>query len=102
MLFHLFLAMAPQEQVIAQEQPKLLLYYNPNCPFCKHVLQYLTSIKKQIPMCNVTNDRTCLNNLITKGGLPQVPCLTVDEKPIYDDQRIITWLNTHRDLLKDL
>lgn len=100
-LFHLLLALAPQEQVVTQERPQLLLFYSPACPHSRNVLEYLTRIKKTVPICNVMESKKNKDALMEQGGIAQVPCLMIDKRPLYDDQEIITWLSTHQDLLNN-
>lgn len=82
------------------EQPRLMLYYSPTCPYSKDVLNYLDSINKTIPMKNVYASEEIKKELIQKGGKKQVPCLLINDKPLYESQAIIEWLSAHKEGLE--
>ena len=98
-----YLAHVPvYEMVAAYEKPELLLIYVPSCPYCRQVLDYLNKAKMTIPMCNVQVDKGCKSKLIQQGGIAQVPCLFINDQPIYDPDAIIQWLHTNEDKIKSL
>lgn len=72
----------------------LVLYINPNCPYCKKVTNYLQTQKRTIPTKN-TQDRAVRNELISIGGKGQVPCLVINGKALYESDAIIEWLKNH-------
>lgn len=72
----------------------LVLYINPNCPYCKKVTNYLQSQNRTIPIKN-TQDRAIRNELISIGGKGQVPCLVINGKALYESDAIIEWLKNH-------
>ena len=78
-----------------KEQYKVILYYSPNCPFCKKVFAKLAEMKKTIPLKN-TQTQANSNDLIKIGGKKQVPCLVINGKPLYESNDIIHWLKTHQ------
>ena len=73
---------------------QLVLYTNPNCPYCKKVTEYLESQGRKIPIKN-TQDRSVRNELISIGGKGQVPCLVINGKALYESDAIIDWLKNH-------
>lgn len=83
-------------------KPSLLLIYAPSCPYCRRVLDYLVSIQKSIPLCNVRANRECVDKLIREGKKGMVPCLFIDGVPLYDASAIVEWLQLHQDLLEPL
>lgn len=89
------------EMVSAQERPELLLVILPGCPYCKQVLAYLKKAGIQIPMCNA-NDAVCKDKLIKDGGVAQVPCLFINDRPLYESPRIIQWLKENDQMLQSL
>lgn len=72
----------------------LVLYVNPNCPYCKKVTNYLESQKRTILTKN-TQDRAVRNELVSIGGKGQVPCLVINGKALYESDAIIEWLKNH-------
>jgi glutaredoxin 3 len=69
------------------------LYYYESCPFCQMVLRYIQGNKiENITLKNTMTDPSARQNLITIGGKSQVPCLVIDNKPIYESTDIINYL----------
>jgi glutaredoxin 3 len=98
-----YLAHVPvYEMVAAYEKPELLLIYTPGCPYCKQVLDYLKKTQMTIPMCNVQEDKACRAKLINQGGVAQVPCLFINDRPLYESVEIIRWLQTNAEMIKSL
>lgn len=83
------------------EIPTLTLFYAPWCYYCHKVINYLKRINKQIPLKDVENPLN-KEELITLGGRRQVPCLLINEEPLYESGAIIAWLSAHQDLLEDI
>jgi len=71
---------------------ELILYYNPNCPFCKKVLRYLQDHPHNVSLKNISSDPIAKEELFHIGGKVQVPCLFIDGTPLYESQYIIDWL----------
>jgi len=88
---------------IAGQEPKpapaLMLYYSRHCPYSYKVLSYLDKIGKSVPMKDVSKDRSAKEELLEIGGKPQVPCLVIDGRPLYESDAIIDWLSTHQNIL---
>ncbi|MCB1071842.1 MAG: glutathione S-transferase N-terminal domain-containing protein [Chlamydiales bacterium] len=82
-----------------EQKPILVLYYNPHCPYCQKVLDFLKSMGKEIPLKNVENDAKAKEELLHLGGKTQVPCLFIDGKPLYESADIIDWLEQKKDIL---
>ena len=80
-------------------KPVLVLYYSPSCPYSVKVTNYLDSIHKKVPMKNVSENRMYREELKRLGGKPQVPCLMIDGRPLYESDLIIKWLSDNKGLL---
>ena len=82
---------------VAYQKPseELVLYINPRCPYCKKVTDYLASSGRTITIKN-TQDIRVREELINIGGKPQVPCLVIRGKALYESDEIIKWLKEHR------
>ena len=68
------------------------LYYSPHCPYCKEVMTYLKEKQITLSLCDVTSDAEGKKRLCSYGTPPRVPCLVVDDKPIYGSDPIRAWL----------
>ena len=49
-----------------QEKPTVTLYYNPNCFYCKKVLNYIKEEGENVPLKN-TQDAEVRNELVSIG-----------------------------------
>lgn len=95
-----YLAHIPMyEMVSVQERPQLLLVILPGCPYCGQVLKYVKKAGIKIPMCNA-NEAFCRDKLVRDGGVAQVPCLFINDRPIYESTEIIRWLKENEHLLE--
>ena len=77
------------------EQPKLVLYIRPTCPYCVKVLNYLKSVNKTVPMKDIGKDAAAAKELVDVGGKRQVPCLFINGKPLYESNAIIKWFKNN-------
>ncbi|MCB1116771.1 MAG: glutaredoxin [Chlamydiia bacterium] len=80
-----------------EEEHNLILYYKPTCSFCQKVLDYLESIEEEIPLKNIDEDPKAREELLHLGGKTQVPCLFIDDKPLYESDDIIDWIKEKRE-----
>ena len=71
---------------------ELVLYYFDECPFCKKVLRFLDNKDFDVKYKNIHTESKAYDELIEVGGKSQVPCLTIDGKPLYESDDIIFWL----------
>lgn len=72
---------------------KLELYIRKSCPYCQKVLEHLDKLDKKIPYLEIDKDEKARKHLIEIGGKQQVPCLFIDNKPLYESSDIIEWLS---------
>ena len=70
---------------------QLTLYYFPSCPFCQKVLGYLQEHNINVPKKDTHANSAYRDELIKIGGKPQVPCLVVDGKALYESDDIVEW-----------
>jgi glutathione S-transferase len=86
----------------AQDCPNsLTLYYSPYCPYSHRVLDYLKEINKTVALKSVAGNKQARDELKEKGGKAQVPCLFIDEYPLYESDDIIQWLCHHQECLEN-
>ena len=72
----------------------LKLYYKETCPFCKKVLRFIENKKIEgVELVDIKADEANEKYLIEKGGMDQLPCLFIDEKPMYESMDIIKFLD---------
>jgi glutaredoxin 3 len=79
----------------------VVLYSSHRCPYCKKVDAYLDSVHKTVQTKIIDDNPTLRNELKEKGGKVQVPCLIIDDYPLYGSQEIIQWMKTHPERLED-
>ncbi|MGP3779685.1 glutaredoxin family protein [Halanaerobium saccharolyticum] len=74
----------------------LVLYYYPTCPYCRKVTKFIDrNDLDQIELKNINQDQKAESELIEVGGKRQVPCLFIDDEPLYESDDIITWLKSN-------
>ncbi len=71
----------------------LELYKKDNCPYCQRVYQALGRLDVRVRMRDVRVDAGAMDDLVRVGGKPQVPCLFIDGKPLYESADIVRFLD---------
>ncbi|MDO5716027.1 MAG: glutaredoxin [Tissierellia bacterium] len=74
---------------------KLQLYYKDTCPYSQKVLRFLDKHEigeEQVERKDILEDLSIGDELEEKGGKRQVPCLFVDDEPMYESSDIIAFL----------
>lgn len=71
---------------------QLILYHFMSCPYCIKVRNFMQKTGILIPMKDTLADSKNRQELIKIGGKPQVPCLIIDGKALYESDDIIEWL----------
>ena len=74
---------------------ELVLYKFDSCPFCRKVQRFLAQENINIPTRDVLLDQGAKDELFKLGGKTQVPCLIIDNKPLYESDDIILWFKTN-------
>ncbi len=74
-----------------QMKHQLTLYHFLGCPFCARVRDYLAQNKIVIQTKDIRTNPHNREELIKISGSPQVPCLLIDGKPLYESDDIIQW-----------
>jgi glutaredoxin 3 len=72
----------------------LTLFYKPSCPFCQRVLGEIEDMGIQLNLRDTSSDLVAADELLEKGGKPQVPYLIDEDRGIsmYESGDIITYL----------
>lgn len=68
-----------------------VLYYRKTCPYCQKVLRYMQDNKINMDTRDVLQPGN-QNDLIHIGGKKQVPCLVINDKPLYESEDIVAYL----------
>jgi glutaredoxin 3 len=69
----------------------LTLYHFIGCPYCHRVTNFLNKEKISVTMKDIHENTAFRQELIKIGGKPQVPCLVIDGKALYESLNIIEW-----------
>lgn len=74
----------------------LILFKKDTCPYCRKVMKYMEEAGRTDIVCrDIVQDAEAEKELIAVGGKRQVPCLFIDEEPLYESTDIIEWLKAH-------
>ena len=92
----------PKTPLTKAKQMNLELFYKETCPYCQKVLVTLRELGKTIKLRDIRSHPAVAEELITRGGKRQVPCLFIDDSPLYESDSIILWIEEHATLLDDL
>ena len=71
---------------------KLTLYYYESCPYCRKVIRFMEKHHLAVEMKDILIEDSAYDELKKMGGKTQVPCLFIDERPVYESDDIIQWL----------
>jgi glutaredoxin len=79
------------------ETSKMALYQYESCPFCVKTRRAIKRLSLNIEVRDALNNSDFKNELISKGGMNQVPCLKItdDKSParwLYESSDIISYL----------
>lgn len=76
----------------------LILYYFNECPYCQRVLDSIESlgIRNKIKFKNTHESHVFQRELISLTGKTQVPCLSIDGKPMLESSDIISYLEKNK------
>jgi len=74
----------------------LTLYHFMACPYCQRVRDFLAKENITVPMKDTHENPAYRDELIKIGGKPQVPCLVIDGKALYESLDIIEWFKKNK------
>lgn len=83
-----------------QTPPKLELFYFDACPFCQVVLNVIKQLDLKVELLNIQEDPQDFNRLVQDTGRKTVPCLYVDNRPMFESADIIDWLQKNSEHLE--
>ena len=81
------------------EQSSLILYKFDACPYCRRVQKVIAQLKigEQIEMRDTRQNSKWRTDLQAKTGRTQVPCLFIDDEPMFESMDIINYLQMNFD-----
>lgn len=81
---------------------KLELYYYEQCPFCARVLRRIDELglKDSLVFKNTLENPAYRAEHQEKTGRSTVPCLYIDDKPMFESADINQWLEKNQDAIK--
>ncbi len=73
---------------------RLRLYQFEACPYCQRVLRWLQQHPTVVvERLDVRRERSARNELWEATGRSQVPCLFIDDTPLFESADIVDYLN---------
>ncbi len=73
----------------------LVLYKFDACPYCFRVQNWLEGREVPLSFRDVRQDPEAQDELLTRTGRTQVPCLFIDGEPLFESRAILDWLQEH-------
>ncbi len=78
---------------MAVKHPHLELFYMPTCPYCQKVLRWMRDHDvEDVELFDIVSEPKHKDRLIQEGGKHQVPCLFINNEPLYESDDIIKYL----------
>ncbi|MBP9675050.1 MAG: glutathione S-transferase N-terminal domain-containing protein [Bacteriovoracaceae bacterium] len=78
---------------------QLTLYYFDECPFCQRVLKCINKLHLKVSYVNIMQDPAGREKLLNDTGKKTVPCLYIDNHPMFESSDIIHWLEKNAESL---
>jgi glutaredoxin len=78
---------------------KLEFFYFNSCPFCQYVMTVLDELNVKVDMLDIYEDQANLARLMGDTGRRMVPCLYIDNEPMFESSDIINWLQSNKERL---
>ena len=72
--------------------PTLTLYHFNGCPYCAKVRNYMAAKGITVPLKDIHENPKFKEELMSIGGMAQVPCLVIDGEALYESDDIIEWM----------
>lgn len=77
--------------------PRLVLYKFDSCPYCQRVMRQLGALglSEAVELRDILREPAARSSLMAATGMGQVPCLFIDEAPLFESSDILAWLSHH-------
>lgn len=80
---------------------KLELYYYNQCPFCVRVLKKIEQLGiTNITYCNTLENQAHFQKHLQITGRSTVPCLYINDQPMFESYDIMKWLEDNVEKIK--
>jgi len=73
----------------------LELFKFDSCPFCKMVMNFIESNNIKVDYKDIMESSDDLQRLTQDTGRRTVPCLYIDNKPMFESSDIMNWLQNN-------
>ena len=80
--------------------PHLELFKFDSCPFCQFVMGTIIELGLDVEMKDIVQDSKNRERLLNDTGRQTVPCLYIDNVPMFESRDIINWLKKNQSKLK--
>ena len=72
-------------------QKNIVLYSSEFCPYCERVELFLKENKIDVEKIYLESAVHIRDDLISIGGMAQVPCLVIEGQALYESEDIVQW-----------
>ena len=81
---------------------KIELFYTNYCPFCQIVLAEIKflNLAQDIIMHDTMSDPIAAARHLGKTGRKTVPCLYIEDEPLFESSDIVKWLKDNKSKIK--
>jgi len=87
---------APRGIPSPDEPRTLALYKYDACPYCQRVLRVLRELPQvQVELRDTLREPGRRRELAQQTGRTQVPCLFIDQVPLFESADIVSWLRAY-------
>ena len=81
------------------ETRSLVLYKDDYCGYCRRVYRALERLDVELEMADTRSDPEAKRRHMERTGRRTVPCLYIDDIPLFESVDIIEWLEAYVDCL---
>jgi glutaredoxin len=80
--------------------PYLELFKFDSCPYCQLVMHEIENLNIKVEMRDIIANAGDRERLLNDTGRQTVPCLYIDNKPMFESRDIVNWLNENQSNLE--
>lgn len=80
--------------------PYLELFKFDSCPYCQMVMTTVSNLNIKVEMRDILESPDQRERLLKDTGRQTVPCLYIDNKPMFESRDIIQWLEENQSNLQ--
>jgi len=90
-------ASVPDHVPSPEEDRGLVLYGRASCPYCIRVYRELERLDVGLELRDTGGGSAHRQELRERTGRTQVPCLFIDDQPLFESADIVAWLRAYSD-----